>query len=69
MNVLITAGGTAEKIDDVRKISNIATGRLGSLIADAFLKMEDVTVTYVCSEEAYVPQNKGSEVRYIDNVE
>lgn len=64
-----TAGGTAEKIDDVRKISNIATGRLGSLIADAFLKMEDVTVTYVCSEEAFVPQNKRAEVRYINNVE
>ena len=36
INILITAGGTSEPIDSVRSISNTATGRLGSLIADAF---------------------------------
>ncbi|MFO7160860.1 MAG: phosphopantothenoylcysteine decarboxylase, partial [[Clostridium] cellulosi] len=37
MNVLITAGGTTENIDPVRKIKNTATGRLGSLIAEEFV--------------------------------
>jgi hypothetical protein len=34
MNILITAGGTVEPIDNVRGISNFATGRLGGMIAD-----------------------------------
>ena len=34
--VLITAGGTIEKIDDVRSVTNQSTGLLGSLIADEF---------------------------------
>lgn len=32
-NILITAGGTTEKIDDVRGITNFSSGRLGVLIA------------------------------------
>jgi phosphopantothenate-cysteine ligase len=36
MNVLITAGGTRERIDAVRGITNTSTGALGSLIADGF---------------------------------
>ncbi|MDR1596547.1 MAG: phosphopantothenoylcysteine synthase, partial [Treponema sp.] len=31
MNILISAGGTRERIDSVRSITNTATGRLGSL--------------------------------------
>lgn len=37
MRVLITSGGTTEKIDEVRGISNFATGRLGTQIAETFL--------------------------------
>ena len=33
MNILITAGGTSEKIDDVRHLTNHATGSLGREIA------------------------------------
>lgn len=36
MRVLITAGGTSEKIDNVRSITNHSTGRLGCLIAEKF---------------------------------
>ena len=35
--ILITAGGTTEKIDQVRSITNHSTGTLGALIADNFL--------------------------------
>lgn len=55
--VLITAGGTLEKIDDVRSIQNTGSGRLGSLIADAFHKAS-YDVHYVCSEKAHRPQSE-----------
>ncbi len=36
MNVVITAGGTSEPIDMVRKITNSSSGKLGSIIASKF---------------------------------
>jgi len=38
MKVIITAGGTTEKIDDVRSITNLSTGRLGNVIARSVLR-------------------------------
>ena len=38
MNIVITAGGTSERIDDVRTITNSSTGSLGLAIGKAFLK-------------------------------
>lgn len=43
--VIITAGGTAEPIDDVRVLTNRSTGRFGLALARAFLNLgADVTV-------------------------
>ncbi len=53
MRVLITAGGTVEKIDDVRDIRNTSTGRLGQLIADAI--REDIIVDYIHGTKAMIP--------------
>lgn len=36
MKIIITAGGTSERIDDVRTITNSSTGRLGYAIGSAF---------------------------------
>ena len=36
MKIIITAGGTSEKIDDVRTITNSSTGRLGYAIGRVF---------------------------------
>lgn len=69
MNILITAGGTSEKIDQVRTITNKATGRLGSMIADNFLEVQGISVTYVCPKDAITPRNSGAEIHYIDNVQ
>lgn len=58
MKILITAGGTVEKIDDVRAISNNSTGRLGVAIADAFLKSDILPIEqifYVCGQNAVAP--------------
>jgi len=57
MNILITAGGTREDIDAVRGITNYATGRLGSLIADEFAK-NNAIITYVCCEDSDLPNAK-----------
>ncbi len=54
MRVLITAGGTAEKIDQVRSITNHSTGKLGSLIAEAFLAAH-ARVDYVTTAAALRP--------------
>ncbi|MHC5230132.1 phosphopantothenate--cysteine ligase [Enterococcus sp. LJL99] len=56
MNILITAGGTIEKIDDVRSISNHSTGKLGKEIAESFLE-NGHQVTYVCSKQAVKPKS------------
>lgn len=60
MNILITAGGTSEPIDNVRSISNTATGRLGSLIADEFALEGDqnIRVFYVFAHNALRPKSK-----------
>ena len=68
MNILITAGGTTEKIDDVRKITNSATGRLGATIADCFADFDAVNkIYYICSEKAKRPNNKITETLVADN--
>lgn len=56
MNVLITAGGTSEPIDSVRSITNTGTGRLGSLIADAFADRDSANhIYFVCAQNAVRP--------------
>jgi len=58
LKVLITAGGTVEKIDDVRAISNNSTGKLGQAIAEAFIKSDNLSIEkifYICGQNAVVP--------------
>ena len=38
MKIVITAGGTSERIDDVRTITNSSTGSLGYAIGQAFIR-------------------------------
>lgn len=54
MNILITSGGTSEKIDRVRSITNHSTGRLGKIIAETFLDKGD-QVTLVTTPKAVHP--------------
>ena len=54
MNILITSGGTSEKIDRVRSITNHSTGRLGKIIAETFLDKGD-QVTLVTTPNAVSP--------------
>ena len=56
MRILITAGGTTEKIDDVRAITNHSSGRLGKAIAEAFLAA-DATIDYITTKQAVKPED------------
>jgi phosphopantothenate-cysteine ligase len=64
LNVLVTAGGTSEHIDEVRSITNTSTGRLGSLIAEAFDREGEVGgIWYVCGARAARPDAGKAVVR------
>ena len=59
INVMITAGGTSEPIDNVRRIANTGTGRLGSIIADAFAAEEGVDkIFFVCARDSANPTSR-----------
>ena len=67
MKVLITAGGTSENIDSVRKITNTSTGRLGSLVSSEFIGM-GAEVTYITVKSAVAPE-PGCNVHYIQTAQ
>lgn len=53
MRILITAGGTLEKIDEVRNIKNSASGRLAQVISD--LIPEEIVLDYVHGKGSLLP--------------
>lgn len=57
MKVLVTAGGTTEKIDNVRGITNFSTGRLGSLVASELDSKKETEVIYVHGIGAILPES------------
>ena len=67
MKILVTAGDTYEPIDDVRKVTHMATGRLGSLIADEFAK-QGAKVTFICGEHSIRPTLKMEKIIEIQGV-
>ena len=60
--ILITAGGTSEKIDDVRVITNVSTGRLGAFIADEFAGRHKAGVVFLCGQNSVLPKNKNIQI-------
>ena len=57
LNILIASGGTIEKIDDVRVMTNISSGKLGAQIANKFL-IHGHDVNYVHSKNAIMPNKQ-----------
>ena len=65
--IVITAGGTSEKIDNVRKITNSSSGKLGMTIANHLLNQsEDLIIYYVCSKNSFRPTDERVKVIEID---
>jgi phosphopantothenate-cysteine ligase len=63
MKFLVTAGGTSERIDRVRCITNFATGRLGSLAADCLAQSPEAErVFYICGKTAARPESPKAEI-------
>lgn len=56
MNILITAGGTSEKIDDVRHLTNHATGSLGKQIATSLQNEDNIHIHYIYGPKAVLPE-------------
>lgn len=65
--IIITAGGTSEKIDNVRKITNSSTGKLGMIIANQIIKENnDCVIYYICSKNSLRPNNKNIKIIEIE---
>ena len=71
MNVVVTAGGTSEQIDSVRKITNSSSGKLGSIITNKLLENSKISkIFYVCNREAVSPvQDDRIEIINIQSVD
>ena len=67
VQVLVTAGDTFEAIDEVRRITHMATGRLGSLIADEFAR-QGADVTYLCGRYSLRPTKNVKQIVEITGV-
>jgi phosphopantothenate-cysteine ligase len=65
--IVITSGGTSERIDNVRKITNSSSGKLGMAIANHLLEKEDVLIYYVCSKKALRPSDNRVTIIEIDD--
>ena len=69
MKLLITSGGTREKIDQVCSIMFHSTGKLGALIAESFLTQGD-QVTLVTTQNAVKPAaHPNLTIQIIENVQ
>jgi phosphopantothenate-cysteine ligase len=72
MNIVITAGGNTEKIDEVRVIRNTGTGRLGALVAEKLAtqreKEHKERIFYICDRHAVTPRAAGVSVIRADDV-
>lgn len=69
MKLLITSGGTSEAIDQVRSITNHASGNLGKIIAEQALRIGH-EVTLVTTKQAVKPEpQKNLTIIEITNVE
>jgi len=55
MKILITAGGTEEPLDGVRRLSNLSTGATGGVIAQTFASRGD-EVLLLHAERALLPE-------------
>ena len=63
--VIITAGGTSEKIDNVRKITNSSSGKLGYTIANKLIQLHEEQIEkiyYICSKTAFKPTHDKIEI-------
>lgn len=63
--IIITAGGTSERIDNVRKITNSSSGKLGCTIANKLIELHEEKIDkiyYICSKNSIKPNHEKIEI-------
>lgn len=68
MKIIVTAGPTNERIDAVMKITNMSTGALGSIVADAIVEQfgdEIENLFYISTKLSYKPRTKSNKVKLL----
>lgn len=69
INVIVTAGGMSEKIDNVRKITNSSTGKLGVKITEELLLKDNIDkIYYICSKNSLKPVSSKVQIVEINGV-
>jgi len=63
--VLITSGGTRERIDEARELSNISTGRTGAVVADHFIS-KNWDVSFLHASHAEIPGGRCQKIGFTD---
>ena len=66
--IIITAGPTNDRIDDVMKITNMSTGALGCNIAETFLedKEEEIEkIFFISPKMSYKPRTESKKIEYV----
>jgi phosphopantothenate-cysteine ligase len=67
---LVTSGGTREKIDEARFITNSSTGELGSLICGALAERPECEkIFYVCGIGAVLPRTDKAEIAPVSDTD
>lgn len=75
LNIAITAGGTSENIDGVRKLTNVSTGSLGWQCLEAVLNQlssadnTDFHIYYIHTETALRKELNENRNRFVDFIE
>lgn len=64
--VLVVSGPTFEKLDDVRQITNISSGKMGNALVDSFTKRGAKVSVVSCLEE---PSNNLSDYKKVDSTD
>ena len=72
IHIVITAGGTIENIDTVRKIANSSTGRLGTFLCSATLNYfekhdhhQEFQIHYIVAQSAIKPTIKKQDEKHV----
>ena len=65
LKILITSGGTKERIDGIRFISNLSTGKTGAYLAEYFAKYNH-EVTFLYASDSFIPLVDCEKISYLD---
>jgi len=63
ISILITSGGTKEKIDDIRFVANMSTGNTGATIAN-YLINNGYDVTFLHAKDSILPKMDCNKIEY-----